>query len=227
LTPAQIVLFALLVVVMLVGLIASIAFGIHAILRRTGKQRRQIVLKAILGAIVFGVVVAPHTAVLLLPILIAEEDHANRPGTLTRVGGPAPDFELTSIEGTPFHTVELRGQVIVLNFFATWCGPCEMELPHLQAIWNEFRNDGDFRMLVVGREETDDSVKAFQREHGFTFPMASDQDTSIFNKFASQSIPRTYLISRQGTIIYQCTGYSEEEISKLKQLLSKELAKTK
>jgi peroxiredoxin len=115
--------------------------------------------------------------------------------------------------------------VIVLNFFATWCGPCQEELPQLQAIWNEFRNQDHFTMLVVGREETDESVKAFQQAHGFTFPMASDRDASIYAKFASRSIPRTYLISRQGIIVYQWTGSYEEEIPKLKKLLRKELAK--
>ena len=224
LPPTQIVLFALPVVAMLVGLIASIAYGVYAIRRRTGRQRRQAVLKSLLGVVVFGVGAAPHTAAMLIPILSAE-DHANRPGTLTHVGEPAPDFQLTSIEGTPLHTVDLRGQVLVLNFFATWCGPCQMELPHLQTIWDEFRNDGDFRMLVVGREESDDSLKVFQQKHEFTFPMASDRDGAVFHKFASQSIPRTYLLSRQGIIIYQCTGYYKEELSRLKKLLSKELAK--
>jgi peroxiredoxin len=224
-TPLLTVLFALPIVVMLVGLVASIAYGGHAILRRTGKQRRQMVLKTLLGVVVFGIGVAPHTVAMLMPIISAE-DHANRPGTLTHVGESAPDFELTSIEGTPFHTVDLRGKVIVLNFFATWCGPCQMEMPHLQAIWNEFRNDGDFRLLVVGREESNNSVKAFQQKNGFTFPLASDPDNSVYNKFASQSIPRTYLISRKGNIIYQCTGYYEEEIAKLRKLLRRELAKT-
>jgi peroxiredoxin len=222
--PMQIVLFALPVVVMLGGLAASITFGVHAILRRTGKQRKQMVLKSLLGVVVFCVGVAPHTLVMLGPIISAE-DHANRPGTLTHVGEPAPDFQLTSIEGTPFHTVNLRGKVIVLNFFATWCGPCQMELPGLQAVWDEFRNDDDFRMLVIGREESEASVRAFQQEHGFTFPLASDPDRSVYDKFASQSIPRTYLISRQGTIVHQSTGFYEAEISRLKKLLRKELEK--
>jgi peroxiredoxin len=178
-----------------------------------------------LGVVVLGVGVAPHTLAILMPIISAE-DHANRPGTLTHIGDPAPDFRLTSIEGTPFHTVDLRGKVIVLSFFATWCGPCQTELPHLQAVWNEFRNNDDFRMLVVGRDESEDRVKAFQQKHGFTFPLASDPDSSVYNKFASQSIPRTYLISRQGTIIHQFTGSYEVEISKLKKLLKKELEKT-
>lgn len=224
-SPLLFVLFALPVVVMLVGLAASITYGVHAVLRRTGKQRKEMVLKSLLGVVVFGVGVAPHTVTMLIPIIYAE-DHANRPGTLTRVGEPAPDFQLTSIEGTPFHTVDLRGKVIVLTFFATWCGPCEKELPHLQVIWNEFHNDDNFRMLVVGREESDDSVKAFQQKHGFTFPLASDPDRSVYNKFASQSIPRTYLISRQGTIVHQFTGYYEVEISNMKKLLGKELERT-
>jgi peroxiredoxin len=224
-TSLRIVLFALPVVVMIVGLAASITYGVRAILRRTGKQRRQIVLKSLLGVFLFGVGVAPHTVAMLMPILSAE-DHGNRPGTLTHVGESAPDFQLTSVEGTPFRTLDMRGKVIVLNFFATWCGPCQMELPHLQAVWNESGNDNDFRMLVVGREESNADVKAFQQKHGFTFPMASDPDKSVYNKFASQLIPRTYLISREGVIIHQFAGFDEVEISKLKKLLKKELEKT-
>ena len=224
-TRLRIVLFALPVVVMLLGLATSITYGVSAILRRTGRQRRQLALKSLLGVFVFGVGIAPHTVAILMPIISAE-DHANHPGTLTHVGESAPDFELTSIEGTPFRTVDLRGKVIVLNFFATWCGPCQMELPHLQAVWDEFRNDDDFRMLVVGREESEDSVRAFQQKHGFTFPLAADPENSVYNKFASQYIPRTYLVSRQGTIVHEFTGYYEVEISRLETLLKRELEKT-
>ena len=180
-------------------------------------------LKSLLGVVVFGVGMAPHTAAMLM--MTAVEDHSNRPGTLTRIGDPAPNFELATVEGTPFHTADLRGRVIVLNFFATWCGPCQMELPHLQTIWDEFRSNGDFRMLVVGREESDRAVKDFRRKRGFTFPMAADPHRLTYNKFASQSIPRTYLISRQGTIVYQWTGHYEVEIARLRKLIQKELAK--
>lgn len=167
---------------------------------------------------------APHTVVTLLPILVVE-DHTNRPGTLTRIGQPVPHFELTTLDGTPSCTDDLRGRVIVLNFFATWCGPCQKELPHLQVIWSEYQNRNDFRMPVVGREESNDTLAQFQQRRDYTFPMAADTDAAVFGKFASQSIPRTYLISRDGTIIYQWTGAYEEEIPKLKRLLEKELGK--
>ena len=223
-TPLSIVLFALPVVIMLVGIVASIGNGVRAIRRETGSQRMRIVLKSLLGVVVLGVGIAPHTMVILAPFISAE-DHTNRPGTLTRIGEPVPDFQVTSTEGSQFNTADLRGKVIVLNFFATWCGPCQMELPHLQTLWDEFRHDDGFQMLIVGREESDSSIKAFQQKHGFTFPMAPDPDRLIYSKFASESIPRTYLISRQGTIVYQFTGYYEAELTRLRKLLKKELKK--
>ncbi len=226
-TLLRLALFALPAVFMLFGLIGSVAYGVRAVLRQSGEQRRRAVLRSFLGILVFGVGIAPHTVTTLIKsaLIISAEDHTNGPGTLTHIGEPVPDFRLTSIEGTPFRTVDLRGKVIILNFFATWCGACRMELPHLQAIWNEFRSDDDFRMLVVAGGESDDTVKAFQQEHGFTFPLASDLNKAVYKEFASQYIPRTYLISRQGTIAYQFHGGYEEEIPKLRKLLSRELAK--
>jgi peroxiredoxin len=218
------VLFALPVVVMISGFLASAGYAAHAILRRSGIARCQAMLKALLGIVVFVVGAAPHSVALLTPFISAE-DHSHHEGTLKVEGESAPDFELAALDGTPFHTADLHGRVIVLNFFATWCGPCQMELPHLQSIWDEFRDNDEFRMLAVGREESNASLNAFRREHGFTLPMASDPDKSTYAKFASGSIPRTYLISRQGTIVYQWTGGYETEISKLRRLLARELAK--
>jgi len=156
-TPLLIVLFALPVVVMLVGLIASIAHAARAILRRTGKERRQMLLRSLVGVFVFGVGVAPHTAALLMPIISAE-DHTNLPGTLTRVGDPAPGFDLARIDGTPFHTADLRGQVIVLSFFATWRGPCQKELPHIEKLWSQNKNDEHFGLVAIGCEETEETA---------------------------------------------------------------------
>jgi hypothetical protein len=102
-----------------------------------------------------------------------------------------------------------------------------MELPHLQTIWEEFHNDSRFRMLVVGREETDESVRAFQQKNEFTFPMAADPQRVVYGKFAEQSIPRTYLLSSDGKIVFETTGYYERELARLKKLIRRELAKTK
>jgi peroxiredoxin len=222
-TPLRVVLFSLPIVVMSAGLVASVIYGIRALLRRSGRQRGKAILRSLLGIVVFSVGLAPHGVTALLPILCVE-DHSNYPGTLTKIGDPAPDFELKDIDGTSFRTADLRGKVVVLNFFATWCGPCNQELPHLQAIWDEYQGHVDFRLLAVGRGETADKLRTFRRERGFSFPMAADPDASVYNRFASQSIPRTYLISRRGTILFQWTGAYEADIARLKKLLRKELA---
>ncbi len=211
------------IVVMAVGLVVSILYGIRSVLYRFGAERRRGLLKAVLGVVIFCLGAAPHTATMLIPVLVVE-DNSNHEGTLARSGDPVPDFELATLDGAPFNTAELRGRVIVLNFFATWCGPCQMELPQLETVWDEFKSNRDFRMLVVGRKETDDAVRTFRKKRGLTFPMASDPHGAICGKFATNYIPRTFLISRQGTIIHEWTGNHETEVSNLRKLLRRELA---
>jgi peroxiredoxin len=209
---------------MVIGLLVSIVGLGYAIFRRTGRPRRQLAIRSLLGLLLFGMGLAtPSTQILYRHA--SKLDFANFPGTLTQLGKPAPDFTVSDTDGTRFRSADCRGKVVLLNFFATWCGPCQKELPHLQAIWEEFKNDSDFRMLVIGREESEEHVKGFKTDRAFTFPTASDPHRSIYSKFASQAIPRTYLISRDGTILFQTTGFYEKEIARLKALLHKELAR--
>lgn len=147
----------------------------------------------------------------------------------THIGQPAPDISVSMLDGSQVRLSSLRGNVVLLNFFATWCGPCQYELPHLQTLWTDLKANPDFRMLVVGREETDEAVAAFKIKAGFTFPMAIDPDASAFGKFAKEGIPRTYLIARDGTILFQSLGFAdtdlyEHELAQLRQAIDKELA---
>jgi peroxiredoxin len=221
-TPLRTILFAAPVIPLLFGLLGSIYCGTRAFVQLGRKPRRQTVFRALLGFCLCGIGVAPHAITLLIP-LITVEDRGNRPGTLAQIGEPLPDFELTTLDGLPFRTSDSRGRVIVLNFFATWCGPCQMELPHLQAIWDEFQSHENFQMLVIGREESDEILHAFLRKNNLTFPVAADPDALVYGQFASQSIPRTFLVSADGTIVYEWTGTHEDEIFRLKRLLRQEL----
>ena len=143
-------------------------------------------------------------------------DPANWPGSLTHVGEPVPEFSVTTLDGEQVSSSELRGKVVLLGFFATWCGPCRHELPHLQKIWEDFGHRHDFAMIVVGRGETKDKLVDFQSKQKLTLPLAPDPQQLVYGKFATKAIPRTYPISRDGTIIYQCTGYEEEYVADLR-----------
>jgi peroxiredoxin len=140
---------------------------------------------------------------------IKPPDLANTPGTLTKIGQVAPDFDIATIDGNRMKLSDLRGKVVVLNFFATWCGPCMTELPYLEKnVWQVFK-DKPFALVVIGQEETEEKLKSFRQEHGFTFPMAADPDKIVYAKYATKSIPRTYVISPEGVIVYQVAGFND------------------
>jgi len=234
LAPGQFLLFQVLFVLaqllMWGGLVALLVLLARALVRRIrgkpqGRLRRGIVVSAamfLVGASAFAVML--HW-MLTRPFeeALAKRDWANQPGTLTQIGQPAPDFEITTVDGSRAKLTDLRGKVIALSFFAVSCGPCRLELPRLeQEIWQVFR-DQSLAMLVIGREETEEAVNSFRREHGFTFPMAADQERSVYAKFAEKGIPRTYVVDGNGTIVYQCTGYYEPELQKMKAVIREHL----
>jgi len=148
----------------------------------------------------------------------------------THVGDQAPDISLVMLDGSTKRLSDFRGQLVLLNFFATWCGPCNAELPHLQSLWNTFKANDRIRMFVVDREESPSIVEAFVSEHGYTFPVALDADATAFKQFADETIPRTYLIGRDGRILFQTLGFAdgkpvyERELATLRQMIDDQLA---
>jgi peroxiredoxin len=210
--------------VLSIALLALMGWAAWGVIRKRGSERRRWFLIGAVGFLIWIGLVAGYYGILFGVYLpAARPNPANKPGTLTRLGQAAPDFSLKTLEGDRFTLSDQRGRVVLLNFFATWCGPCQEELPQLQKIWSEHGEDKAFRMLIIGREESAEKVAAFRAEHRFTFPMAADSDRSVYSRFAEQRIPRTYLISRDGKIVYQCTGYYEAELGKLKTILTAEL----
>ena len=214
--------FGIMLAVVQVGIIACALWGTVA---KRGAERKRWLLRAGAAFLVWVVLVLGYYVLTFSVYLPKPPDVANKPGTLTRIGQPAPDFSLKTLEGNVFRLSEQRGRVVLLNFFATWCGPCQQDMPHLSDIWGEFHTNDAFSMLVIAREESVEKVTAFRAGQGRQFPMAADPDRAVYNRFAQERIPRTYLISRDGTILYQCTGYYETEIGKLKALLAGEIGK--
>jgi thiol-disulfide isomerase/thioredoxin len=131
-------------------------------------------------------------------------------GALTGIGpdlGSAPDYTFTALDGTRVDSEELKGQVVVLNFWATWCGPCRLEMPSLQSLHEDRSGDG---VVVLGlATDTGDGsvVDAFLRERGITYSVgrASNEHRRAFGGVSM--IPTTYLIDRHGIVRHKVMGY--------------------
>src|SRR5437899_2004601 len=134
--------------------------------------------------------------------------------TLTRVGQEAPAFEFTTLDGKRSDLKSLRGKLVLVNFFATWCGPCIAEMPHLEKeVWEKFK-DRNFAMVAIGREHENKELADFPKKRAVTFPIAGDPKRKIYSRYAAQYIPRNYVIGADGKILFQSVGFDEKEFKK-------------
>ena len=121
-------------------------------------------------------------------------------------GQPAPDFALKSSTGENLRLSEYRGDVVMINFWATWCGPCRQEMPLLDELYNRYERVG-FNLLGVNID--DDSRRAMQmiEELGVDFPVLFDNRKEVSELYDVQTMPVTVLVDREGTVRYVHHGY--------------------
>jgi peroxiredoxin len=143
----------------------------------------------------------------------------------TRTGQEMPDFTVTSLDGTRLKMSELKGRVVLINFWATWCPPCRVEMPRLEKeVWRKYKS-ADFVMVAIAREQTAEEIAEFGKEYGYSFPLAPDPQREVYRLFGNGGIPRSYVVGRNGKILYQSVGYDRADFDRMKKILEKELAK--
>ncbi len=135
------------------------------------------------------------------------------------VGGPAPEITLKDLQGQEVRLSDLRGKVVLLNFWATWCKPCKEEMPAMQVSYDKLRGQG-FVVLAVNELEDTEKVIEHIRSHGHTFPVVMDHDNRVANRYGVVGLPASFLIDRQGIVREHIFGnlLTEERIADLVRL---------
>jgi len=142
----------------------------------------------------------------LLSLLLATGLGAGAAAAPVAVSAPAPDFTLRSMNGPNLRLKEQRGQVVLINFWATWCAPCRKEMPHLNRLYDKYRASG---FVLLGVNVDDDARNAVDvaAQLGVKFPVLLDTDKKVSHLYDLNSMPSTVVIDRDGRVRYLHRGY--------------------
>lgn len=137
---------------------------------------------------------------LLLLLIVSTQAYS------VEVGQTSPDFTLSSSSGLNTRLAEQRGQVVMLNFWATWCNPCRVEMPHLQKLYSQYKDIG---FTIYGVNIDNNKVKAAKmaKDLGAKFPILFDNTQKVSKLYSIKAMPLTLLIDRDGKVRYMFSGY--------------------
>ena len=129
------------------------------------------------------------------------------------IGSEAPDFTAKLNNGETFTLSDKKGQVILLNFWATWCPPCKAEMPDIQKLYEKSSTEGEDAVIVLGvaapnmgQEGSEEEIAAFMEEKGYTYPVLMDTEGELFASYGIMSFPTTFMIDRDGNVFGYVSG---------------------
>lgn len=123
---------------------------------------------------------------------------------------PAPAFTLLTLEGDSLSLDSLRGQVVLVNFWASWCPPCRIEMPGFERVYRARRDDGFVIVGIATDRHAEDQIREFVAEHGITYPIALGTMQVVRDYGGVSALPESFLIDRQGRIRHRVIGYFAE-----------------
>ena len=141
----------------------------------------------------------------------------------TELKGEAPDFTLKSLKGSNLKLSEFRGDVVLINFWATWCGPCRQEMPILNDLYLKYRDMG-FTLLGVNVEKNSSKAANMVRDLKVVFPVLFDTQNTVSKLYQVEAMPSTVLVDRDGNMRYLHRGYvpgtEDEYLRQVRELMA-------
>lgn len=131
---------------------------------------------------------------------------------------PAPSFTLKDMDGNIHKLADYKGQVAVVNFWASWCPPCREEMPSMERAWKQLQKE-NIAMLAINVGEDADTIFTFTADYPVSFPLLMDQDSSVINEWPVKGLPTTFVLDKQGRIVYRVIGGREWDAPELIDML--------
>ncbi len=164
-------------------------------------------IKAIVLALVLGTV-----------LVTAACSTGQSSGQVISNGKAAPDFQLKDLQGKVYSLSALRGKAVLINFWATTCPPCVEEMPHFQALYNDWKSRADFTFLSIDIGEDGGTIQSFMQAHGWNFPILQDIAFTAAQKYQIEYTPTSLVVDANGTIRYSVIGAFPNEAAIQKQV---------
>lgn len=169
-------------------------------------ERTYKILKLLIWILLFAVIIAgasvlyDHLRSQMAPVGLATETTSSETASTAT---PAPDFTVYDIDGNAHKLSDFRGKPVILNFWASWCGPCQMEMPDIESAWQEYGEEIHFLIvdLTDGSQETVEKASAYINENGYTFPVYFDTAMEGAYAYGVTGIPVTYFIDAEGNFV--------------------------
>jgi cytochrome c biogenesis protein CcmG/thiol:disulfide interchange protein DsbE len=137
----------------------------------------------------------------------------DQPTELPQAGSPVPDFELTAFDGSPMNLSSQLGNVVVVNYFASWCAPCKEEAADLERTWRKYQDEG-VQFYGIAYKDAASKAQDFLNEFDVTYPSAIDRGNRTARSFGVTGVPETFVVDAQGNLVRHFIGaITEAELS--------------
>ena len=138
-----------------------------------------------------------------------------------KAGDEAPNFRLRDMKGKMVALSDLRGKVVLLNFWATWCGPCRVEMPGMETVYRELKDEG-FEILAISSDPQGTVVtRPFSESHNLTFPILHDAEYDVSGMYGVRTLPMSFLIDRNGTLRHRVFGARDWNSPEAKEIIGR------